>query len=163
MRKAGALLSGLGFLVALACIGASDAEAGDVTIFTSRGQPSENWENGYGAALSSTWFRLATFEAEVARASGKPGDSGMTSFTGSALLSVPLAFVTPYGGVGIGLFRQTLGADSHTGHLRAFVLGAKIHVGGLIVVRGDYRRIDLSGTPLIQLDHRLAGGVGITF
>src|SRR4051812_704387 len=109
MRKSCATLWALAILTA-ACGLASPADAGDVTIFTSRSRPSENWDNGYGAALSSTWFRFATFEAEVARAAGKPADSGMTSFTGSALLTVPLAFVTPYGGLGVGLFRQTLGA-----------------------------------------------------
>src|SRR4051794_6965397 len=81
--------------------------AGDVTVFTAGSGPSERWGSGYGAALSSTWFRFGTFEAEVARMDGQDADSGMTSFTGSALLSVPLSFVTPYGGVGVGLFRQT--------------------------------------------------------
>lgn len=153
-----------GLLVVLATLaGARRSDAGDVTIFTARSEPSENWDGGYGAALSSTWFRFATFEAEVARTSGKTTDSGMTSFTGSALLTVPLAFVTPYGGVGVGLFRQTSGSLSDTGHLKAFILGAKVHLGGLIVIRGDYRRLDLSGPPLVELDHRFAAGVGITF
>jgi hypothetical protein len=139
------------------------AGAGDVTVFTARSLPSDQWGGGYGAALSSTWFRFATFEAEVARTTGDAPDSGMTSFTGSALLSVPLAFVTPYGGVGVGLFRQTTGADSDVGNLKAFILGAKVRIGGVLVIRGDYRKLSLSGPPIIPMDQRLAAGVGITF
>jgi hypothetical protein len=139
------------------------AAAGDVTVFTARNLPRENWGSGYGAALSSTWFRFATFEAEVARTTGQVTDSGMTSFTGAAMLSVPLAFVTPYGGVGVGLFRQTTASDSDVGNLKAFILGAKIRVGGVLVIRGDYRKLSLSGTPLLAMDERLAAGVGITF
>jgi hypothetical protein len=134
-----------------------------VTVFTARSQPSENWGSGYGATLSSTWFRFATFEAEVARMDAKVADSGMTSFTGSALLTVPLAFVTPYGGVGVGLFRQTRVGDSDVGNLKAFILGAKIHIGGILVIRGDYRQLSLSGPPMIAMDQRFAAGVGITF
>jgi hypothetical protein len=129
----------------------------------SRSQPREQWGTGYGAALSSTWFRFATFEAEVARNSGDLSGRGMTSFTGSALLTVPLAVVRPYGGVGVGFFRQTRAGESDLGHLKALVLGAKLQLGGVIVVRGDYRRYDLSGPPLIPLDSRLAAGVGIAF
>jgi hypothetical protein len=149
---------GVGFLFS-----GQGSEAGDVTVFTARNLPSDQWASGYGAALSSTWFRFATFEAEVARTTGDAADSGMTSFTGSALLSVPLGFVTPYGGVGVGLFRQTSAADSDVGHLKAFILGIKIHIGGVLVIRGDYRKFDLSGPPLLALDQRLAAGVGITF
>jgi hypothetical protein len=134
-----------------------------VTVFTARSQPSELWGSGYGAALSSTWFRFATFEAEVARMDAKDADSGMTSFTGAALLTVPLAFVHPYGGLGVGLFRQTRIGDSDVGNLKAFILGVKVQVGGVLVIRGDYRQLSLSGPPMIAMDQRFAAGVGITF
>jgi hypothetical protein len=162
MRKRLAILTGLG-LGALFLVSPAPVSAGDITVFMARSQPREQWSTGYGAALSSTWFRLATFEAEVARTSADLSEEGMTSFTGSALLSVPLAFVTPYGGVGVGFFRQTRGGESDLGHLRALVLGAKLRLGGIIVVRGDYRRYSLSGPPLLPLDSRLAAGVGIAF
>jgi hypothetical protein len=86
----------------------------------------------------------------------------MTSFTGSVLLAPPVAFLTPYGGLGIGLFRQTLGTLSDTGTLRTTILGAKVKAG-LLVVKVEYRRFSLSGTPLIPMDHRVSAGAGISF
>src|SRR5689334_22647582 len=124
MLKPGWVASCLALLVVF-LITSAPAEAGDITVFMAKSQPSERWGTGYGAALSSTWFRVATFEAEVARVPGPDltdvDSSGMTSFTGSALLSVPLGPLTPYGGLGVGFFRQTRGELSDTGHLKALV------------------------------------------
>jgi hypothetical protein len=143
-------------------LGASGAAAGDVTVFTTFPSPSDQWNRGYGAALSTTWFQAINLEGEAARIPGELGDANMTSFTGSALVAPPLGPLVPYGGVGIGLFRQTVGDDNDTGVVRCFVLGAKLKVG-LAVLKGEYRRIDLSGEPLIPMDRRVSFGVGVSF
>jgi hypothetical protein len=144
-------------------IGVSSAEAGDVTVFIARSRPTEAWGDGYGAALSTTWFKFAMIDAEVARLPGEGPESGMTSFTGSACLTVPIEFLSPYGGFGVGLFRQTEPGGSDTGTLKALVLGLKVHLGELIVLRGDYRRLSLSGTPPLAIDDRFAAGIGLKF
>jgi len=138
------------------------ARAGDATVFAAWPSPSDAWSRGYGAALSSTWFQVVSFEAEAARIPGASPDANMTSFTGSALLAPPVGFITPYGGVGIGLFRQTVGSLTDTGVLRATFLGAKVKLG-LLVVKGEYRRLALSGTPLLPMTRRLSVGAGISF
>ena len=154
--------AGLGLALAvLACPGG--ASAGDVTAFVALPRPSGTWERGYGAALSSTWFNVVTFEGEAARIPGTSTDEQMTSFTASALLSPPVGALTPYGGVGVGLFRQTVADDSDTGRLRAWILGAKVKLGGLLVLKGEYRRLELSGEPLLPMDSRFSLGAGIAF
>ena len=157
VRGAGAavLLAGL--------LAGPPAAAGDVTAFVAFPRPSANWERGYGAALTSTWFNVLSFEGEAARIPGRSTDEGMTSFTASALLSPPIGALTPYGGVGYGLFRQNIGDDSDIGRLRALILGAKVKLGGLVVVKGEYRRLDLSGDPLLPMDERFSAGAGIAF
>ncbi len=142
---------------------AGPACAGDATVFVGFGSPRDAWNRGYGAALSSTWFRAAALEAEAARLPGVVPDSTFTSFTGSALLAPPIGSLTPYGGFGIGLFRQGLGSEHDTGFLKALVLGLKLRVGGLLVLKGEYRSFDLSGTPLVALDSRYSVGAGISF
>jgi opacity protein-like surface antigen len=139
------------------------AAAGDVTAFVAQPFPRDNWQHGYGAALSSTWFSMVSFEAEAARMPGATTDAFMTSFTASALVAPPVGFLTPYGGVGVGVFRQTAGSTSDNGTLRALVLGAKVKLGPLLVVKGEYRRLHLSGEPLLSLTHRISLGAGITF
>src|SRR5687767_13173948 len=98
--------------------------AGDITAFVALPAPTDTWGRGYGATLSSTWFQAVSLEGEAARLPGDRTDAAMTSFTAAALLAPPIGVLTPYGGVGVGLFRQTLGPESDTGTLKAFILGA---------------------------------------
>lgn len=147
----------------LPLLAAPSATSGDLTVFVSRGYPRDDWaDRGYGAALSSTWFQVFSFEGEAARMPGASMDASMTSFTASALLAPPVGLLTPYGGLGIGLFRQSAGAASDTGKLKATILGAKVKLG-LVVLKAEYRRMDLSGEPILRLDRRLSAGAGITF
>lgn len=148
--------------VALLAGPAGPAEAGDVTAFMAFPSPADQWERGYGAALSSTWFNMLSFEGEAARIPGETTDAGMSSFTASALLAPPVGAVTPYGGVGVGLFRQNIGSDSDIGRLKALIVGAKVKLGGLIVLKAEYRRLDL-GDSLIEMDSRISAGAGIAF
>lgn len=143
--------------------GPAPADAGDVTAFVGLARPSENWQRGYGAALSSTWFQVINLEGEAARLPGETSDGSMTSFTGSALLAPPIGILTPYGGVGVGVYRQTLASDTGFGTLRAFILGAKLKVGGILVVKAEYRRLTLSGDPPIPVTDRISAGAGISF
>ena len=138
------------------------ARAGDLTAFFALPAPTSTWGRGYGATLSSTWFQAVSLEAEAARLPGDNTEAAMTSFTGSALLAPPIGFLTPYGGVGVGLFRQTLGTGSDVGTLKAFILGAKVKFG-LVVIKGEYRRLTLSGTPLLPMTARISAGAGISF
>jgi hypothetical protein len=138
------------------------ARAGDITAFIAQPAPTERWGRGYGATLSSTWFTALSLEGEAARLSADRTDAAMTSFTASALLAPPIGVLTPYGGFGFGVFRETLGSVSDTGTLRAFILGAKVKLG-LVVIKGEYRRITLSGTPLLDMTARISAGAGISF
>jgi hypothetical protein len=141
----------------------SPCAAGDITAFLSEGRPSETWERGYGAALSFSLFRLVVLEGEAARMPAAGEERDMTSFTASALLALPAGKLTPYGGLGVGLFRQTDGPDSDTGTLRALIVGAKLTLGGLVVLKAEYRDFELSGEPLLQADSRISVGAGISF
>ena len=138
------------------------ARAGDITAFIAQPAPTETWGRGYGATLSSTWFQAINLEGEAARLPGDRTDAAMTSFTAAALLAPPIGVLTPYGGVGVGVFRQTLGTVSDTGTLKAFILGAKVKLG-LVVIKGEYRKITLSGTPLLDMTARISAGAGISF
>jgi hypothetical protein len=152
----------LGLFLALA-VAPTGATAGDVTAFVTLPSPREEWGRGYGAALTSTWFQVLHFEGEAARLQGELPDTSMTTFTGSALLGPKVGVLTPYGGVGVGLFRQTVASESDLGTLRALIFGAKVRLGPLVIVKGEYRRLSLSGTPLVPLTSRVAAGVGISF
>jgi hypothetical protein len=150
-------------LAAALAVAPAPAEAGDVTAFVALARPSENWERGFGATLSSTWFQALALEGEAARLPGETPDASMTSFTGAALLAPPIGIFTPYGGLGLGVYRQTLGGDSDYGTLRALVLGAKLKIGGILVLKGEYRRLTLDDDALIFARDRVSAGAGISF
>jgi len=141
----------------------ASAEAGDVIVFAAVPSPGETWQRGYGAAFNSTWFQVANFEGEAAKLPGEVEDSGMTTLTVSAQLAPPVGVFTPYGGLGVGVFRQTRGSLSDTGTLRALMFGIKVKLGGLLVIKGEYRKLTLSGLPLLPITYRVSLGAGISF
>jgi hypothetical protein len=142
---------------------ASPARAGDITVFVSQGWPRTDWATGYGAALSFTMFQVLGLEGEAQQLNGAFPDSSVMAFTGSAMLAPEIGRFTPYAGVGVGLFRQTERSLSDMGTLRALVLGVKLKLGGLIVLKGEYRKISLSGEPLRGFEQRLSAGAGVAF
>lgn len=150
-------------LVLLGGAATAPAAAGDLTAFAAFATPGDNWDTGYGAALCFGILPFVNLEAEAARVPGALQDSSMTSFTGSALLSPPTGNVSIYGGLGVGYYRQSIGALEESNVLTAFVVGLKAKVGGALVVRGEYRKLKLSGTPLADMDSRFAVGAGIAF
>jgi hypothetical protein len=149
-------------LFALFLTYAPSAEALEAVAFLSDARPSV-WGTGIGGTLTTTWFKLLALEGEIARQPGQPVDSSMTSFQASALLAPPLGPLTPFGGFGVGVFRQSRGAARDNGTLKAFVLGVKLKVAGTLVVRGEYRVLSLSGEPLLDMDQRFSAGIGVSF
>jgi hypothetical protein len=140
------------------------ARAGDIVVFVSDPSPGELWERGYGAALSFSFFKLVTFEGEAARMPAIGVDRDMTSFTGSALFSPPIGKLVPYAGVGVGVYRQAVGGDdSDTGTLGVLVAGLKITLGGLVVIKGEYREFELPDEAPLLADSRFSIGAGISF
>jgi hypothetical protein len=157
------LLRSAPLLLALIAVLPATAQAGDLTAFAVFAQPGENWSTGYGAALSWGILPFLGIEGEAARVPGAVPDSSMTSFTGSALLSPPTGSVSIYGGLGVGYFRQSVGTVEDTGVLTAFIVGVKAKVGGVLVLKGEYRKLKLPDDVLAKMDSRIAVGAGISF
>jgi hypothetical protein len=152
---------GLGCLFLLA---ATPARAVEATLFVSYSYPRDNWGYGWGADLSFSILKLAVLGVEGARQTSPFYGTTMTYFTGHALLALPVRNATLYGGVGSGLVYQgasgSLGSDF--GALNALILGGKLRVQ-VLVLKAEYRRIGLTGTPTLPLDDRLSFGAGIGF
>jgi hypothetical protein len=144
---------------------ARPSPAGDVTAFMtfpSANDADDLWARGYGAALTTTFFATTALEAEAARMPLDTDGATMTSFTGNALFAPPIGALVPYVGVGFGIYRQSISDTGETSTLSSFVAGAKLKLG-LLVVRGDYRRVRLHGDPPLPMDRRVTLGAGITF
>jgi hypothetical protein len=160
-QRIGARLAGL--LSVTCLVGATaPAPAAELTAFVGRPSPTELWGKAYGATLTTTWFSLLALEAEAARHRGETEQSGMTLFTASAFLAPAIGRIVPYGGPGVGVFHQSVGSLSDTGTILTFALGARLKLGPL-VLRAEWRRLGLSGEPLLPADDRYSAGIGVSF
>jgi hypothetical protein len=161
-------LVGLRIIAAAAAIGAafaglpSKAAAGDVTLGYIGANPDEFWSGGYAIDLDIGFFNITSFEAEYAHQGGETEDSKVDSFMASAFLTLPAGRLKPYGGLGFGVFREEIGPLSDTSTHGAFILGAKLSLG-LLVVKSDYRWIHLPDDALIPYDGRWQVAAGIHF
>jgi hypothetical protein len=146
----------------LLLVAPASARAIEATVFVSSASPGDLWGGGYGASLTSTWFRVVTFDAELARQGYETADGRLLSFSVAAMLAPSFGRFTPYAGLGVGLFRESLGDLSDTGTLTSLIVGGKVRFG-LLVLKAEYRTFNLSGTPLVDLSHRVYAGAGISF
>jgi hypothetical protein len=142
---------------------APSAHAIEAVVFLSGMSPEINWSRGYGGMVGFGFLKLAAFEAELAHQPGAALDSGMTNVTGTALFAPSFGPIVPFIGVGVGAQRQTLGSRSDFGTHSAFVVGAKLKLGGLLVLRAEWRKLGLAGTPPLPVDDRISGGIGLSF
>jgi len=147
----------------IALLAASSGRAGDVTVFVARPDPSEPWREGFGATLGAGILGLGALEVEAVRFAADGPEGDMTSFSGTALIAPSVGPLVPFAGLGLGLYRQSLGSASQTDVVRSFAAGLKINVGRVFVIRGEYRRLTFAGTPLIEMDRRYSLGAGIQF
>lgn len=139
------------------------ARASEITGFVSKASPDAVWAAGFGGAFSISFFSIVHFEGELARQSGELPDHAMYSLTGSALLAPPTGRIVPYAGLGVGVFRQEAGTLSDHGTHSALILGLKVKLGPIFVVKGEYRRLSLSGEPLLEFNNRFSVGAGLSF
>jgi hypothetical protein len=158
MARRAAVLLGSALLLS-----APVAAASEISAFLAIAKPDEVWAGGVGGAFSFSFFSILHFEAELARQPAEDPDASMYTLTGSVLVALPTGRLVPYAGLGIGGFRQELGALSDTGTLHALVAGLKFKLAPIFLVKAEYRRIDLSGEPLLELEHRLSVGAGLSF
>jgi len=142
---------------------APSAQAIELTAFVSGASPGTVWTTGFGGTLTTTWFRVNSLEGEYAKQPGQDPNTSVFSITGDALIAPPIGSITPYAGVGVGLYHESTLADSDTGSLHALIIGAKWKFAGLVVVKAEYRRLDLPSTALLPLHHRISAGVGVSF
>jgi hypothetical protein len=87
----------------------------------------------------------------------------MTYFTFGAALKLPKVKITPYGGMGVGVYYQNRTAGWKLNAFDSVFLGAKTRIEDLIVLRAEYRRFALRGDPFLPFGDRLSVGAGVAF
>jgi hypothetical protein len=152
------------FLATVLVVGATGRlSAGEITVFVSADTPRTDWNHGQGAVLTMGLFKVLLLEVEGARSLSDAGSTHMTYFTFSAALKLPKTRITPFGGMGVGVYYQSETAGWRLNTLDSVFVGAKTRIEDLIVLRVEYRRFVLRGDPFLPFRDRFSVGAGVAF
>ena len=154
--------AGLALGLLLAC---PPAQATEATLFLSYSTPTDIWGWGVGGDLSFSFLKLAMFGVEGAHQRSPTFQTPINYLTVQALLVLPVRKLRLYGGLGAGLFYESASAagQSDFGSLTALILGAKLKVQDILVLKLEYRRYGLTGEPPLALQQRISIGAGVAF
>lgn len=159
-------LSPFAFALALAfgvgVVSPPSSDAAELSAFFVTGGPGA-WGTGAGGALTITILDIAAVEGEIANMVGEVLDQDMWTASGAALIRPTFGRFQPFGGLAVGVYRQSAGPNSVSGTSSALVLGLKVKLVLGVGLKAEYRRIGLTDTPLIDLRDRYSIGAALTF
>jgi hypothetical protein len=147
-------------LLSAAAPAATPAEIG---AFLSGADPGESWSTGWGGTLTITLFNLVGGELEGAWQASELPSTSLFTLSAKAYVGPSFGRFVPYGGLGAGVYRESLPGSSDTGTLGLIFVGAKLKFPFGLVVRGEYQWVDLPLATPVGLDHRYFFGLGLGF
>ena len=139
------------------------ASPAELTVFASGASPGETWSTGYGGMLTITLFNLVSGDLEGAWQGSDLPSTSLFSLSAKAYVGPQFGRFVPYGGLGVGVYRESVLNDSDTGTLGLFFLGLKLKFPLGLVIRGEYQFVNLPMPAPLDLDKRYILGLGLTF
>ena len=147
-------------LLSAATPAATPAEIG---AFLSGADPGESWGTGWGGTLTITLFNLVGGELEGAWQPSELPSTSLFTLSAKAYIGPSFGRLVPYGGIGAGVYRESVLGDSDTGTLGQLFVGLKLKFTIGLVVRGELQWVDLPTPAPVDLDHRYFIGLGLAF
>jgi hypothetical protein len=150
-------------VAALLSAAARTAAPAEIGVFLSGADPSEVWSSGWGGTLTITLFDLVGGELEGAWQGGEAPSTSLFSLSAKAYLGPSFGRVVPYGGIGAGIYRESIPSGSDTGTLGQVFVGLKLKFPFGLIVRGELQWVDLPLAAPVDLDRRYFVGLGLGF
>ena len=157
-----ALLPAL-LLAAAVAMAPRSADPAELTAFLSGGSPGELWSTGYGGMLTITLFNIVGGEIEGTWQGSELPSTSLFSLSAKAYVSPQFGRFVPYGGIGAGVYRESVFNDSDTGTLGLVFVGVKLKFPMGLVLRGEYQWVDIPMAAPVNLDRRYIFGAGLSF
>jgi opacity protein-like surface antigen len=150
--------------VGLVALPAPAAHAAEISVLVGAGSPGEAWGTVWGGMLTITLFNIVHGEIEGARQSGAFDGTSIYSAAAKAYIGPTIGgrFV-PYGGIGAGVYHESLPAGSDQGTSGLLFVGAKLKFPLGLVLRGEYQWVNLPDAVVVALDNRYFFAVGLSF
>jgi len=139
------------------------ASPAEITAFLSGASPGESWSTGYGGMLTITLFNIIGGDLEGAWQGSDLPSTSLFSLSAKAYIGPQFGRFVPYGGIGVGLYRESVLGDSDTGTLGLVFLGLKLKFPFGLVIRGEFQWVDLPMAAPVDLDQRYILGLGLSF
>ena len=139
------------------------SSAAELAVFVSGARQGSDWGGGVGGSFTFVLLNLVGLEVEGARQKGDVPDSSMFSVSGRAFLGPSIGRLVPYGGLSVGVYRQSLGGLDDWGTASGAFLGLKVKLPLGVVAKAEYQRISLPTAALIPMEARYYVGAGISF
>ena len=139
------------------------ATPAEIGVFLSGADPGESWGTGWGGTLTITLFNLIGGELEGAWQPSPLPSTSLLTLSAKAYIGPSFGRLVPYGGIGAGVYRESVLGDSDTGTLGQFFVGLKLKFPFGLVVRGEFQWVDLPMAAPVDLDHRYFIGLGLAF
>ncbi len=135
----------------------------EIGAFLSGADPGESWSIGWGGTLTITLFNLVGGELEGAWQPSELPSTSLLTLSAKAYVGPSFGRLVPYGGIGAGVYRESVLGDSDNGTLGLVFLGLKLKFPFGLVVRGEFQWVDLPTPAPVDLDHRYFIGLGLGF
>ena len=150
-------------LLLVLCALPRTARPAELAVFVSGAHEGTDWGGGVGGSFTFVLLNLVGLEVEGARQAGDIPDSSMVSVSGRAFLGPSIGRFVLYGGLSVGVYRQTLGPLDDWGTASGAFLGLKLKLPLGVVVKTEYQRVSLPDAALIPMKARYSLGAGISF
>jgi len=149
--------------VGLVALAAPAARAAEISVLVGAGSPDTAWGTVWGGMLTITLFNIVHGEVEGARQGGAFEGTSLYTASAKAYLGPTFGRFVPYGGIGAGVYHQSLPVDDDQGTTGLVFVGAKLKFPMGLVLRGEYQWISLPDAAPVPLDNRYFFAVGLSF
>ena len=150
-------------LAGLALVPAPAARAAEISVLVGSGSPDVAWGTCWGGMLTITLFNIVHGEVEGARQGGPFEGTSLYTASAKAYLGPTFGRLVPYGGLGVGVYHQSLPIDDDQGTTGLLFAGVKLKFPFGLVLRGEYQWVDMPEAAPVQLDNRYFFAVGLSF
>jgi opacity protein-like surface antigen len=150
-------------LLALAALPAREARAAEISVLVGGASPDTTWGTCWGGMLTITLFNIVHGEVEGAYQGGALESTSLYTASAKAYLGPTFGRFVPYGGIGAGVYHQSLPTDDDQGTTGLVFVGAKLKFPMGLVLRGEYQWVNLPDAAPLKLDNRYFFAVGLSF
>jgi hypothetical protein len=150
-------------LAALTLVPAPPARGAEISLLVGAGNPDTAWGTLWGGMLTITLFSFVHGEVEGTWQGGDLEGTSLYSAAAKAYLGPTFGRFVPYGGIGAGVYHESLSIDDDQGTTGLVFVGAKLKFPMGLVLRGEYQWVDLPDAAPVQLDNRYFFAIGLSF